>query len=188
MQSKNASISMRVISGKHKSRIIHESNKDDIRSTKSKVRGAVFDILQFSIEGSVFLDLFSGTGSVGIEALSRGATKAYFVDSNPHAITLIKKNTSYIEDARKEILEKDYKIALKHIEQDSVDIIYVDPPYFENDYVKIVETLYKSSILKEDAIIVLEHSTKTQISLPTAFEVYKTKKYGATVLSFVGIR
>jgi 16S rRNA (guanine966-N2)-methyltransferase len=172
---------MRIISGIYKDRRIAEGQ--GVRATTSKVRGAVFNILQSDIGGAVFLDLFAGTGAMGIEALSRGAKFAYFVDTTRELLT---KNLSFVPKGDYEIIARDYKIALKGV-SGKVDIVYVDPPYFDLPHSQILNAIARSDVLSPDALILLERSAKTPLAPPPAYDLLKTKKYGNIAVDILEI-
>ena len=119
---------MRVIAGKFKGKILKEFELQTTRPTADLVRGALFNVIGFNIENASFLDLFSGTGAVGIEALSRSAGKCIFVDANKDAIKLINKNLQSIDANNYEIYFEDYKLVLKKFSLNNYlfDIVFLD--------------------------------------------------------------
>jgi 16S rRNA (guanine966-N2)-methyltransferase len=170
---------VRVISGKYKSLKIGTLNSQDTRPTTDKVRENIFNILG-DIDGSV-LDLFAGSGALGIEALSRGGDSAMFIDGARDAVQQIRKNTENIDD-KIEIFRNDYRRALKAAgkREKSFDLILLDPPYHKNivpDALKLIEQLH---ILKSNGRIVVEthkdehYNTGNFISVKEA--VYGTVK------------
>jgi 16S rRNA (guanine(966)-N(2))-methyltransferase RsmD len=166
---------VRVIAGIYKGRRLEESRS--VRATTSKVRGAVFNILQSDIEGAVFLDLFAGTGAMGIEALSRGAKFAYFADLDSE---LIGKNLSFVPKKDYEVVVRDYKLALKSV-RDKVDIIYADPPYFDLPHSQILNAIARSDVLASGGLVLLERSArsaKMKPEIPAAYELLSSRKYG----------
>ena len=125
---------MRVITGEFRGRKLESPDTNDIRPTSDKVKEACFNILMNDIYGSVCCDLFAGTGSLGIEALSRGAERCYFGDNSREAVRLIKTNVAKCgAEERAVIINGDYKKVLKRIPE-KVDIFFLDPPYRSGVY------------------------------------------------------
>lgn len=151
---------MRVISGKARGLKLNTIEGDSTRPTRDMVKEALFSILMNEIPNSRFLDLFAGSGAIGIEALSRGADFCMFIDANSKCIKVIKEN---IEKAKfseiTEVYNTDYKNALNKIKQNEFDIIYVDPPYNKNMGIDAINIISERDILKENGIIVLETDT-----------------------------
>ena len=150
---------MRVIAGKWKSKILNSPKTTKTRPTLDRVKEALFSMLMPYIQDAIVLDLFSGTGNLGIEALSRGAKFAYFNDLNNDAVKVIYSNvqlTNYQNYAK--ITKKDYEKCLKSLESENVlfDIIFLDPPYEAKVEEKCLGILAKSHLIHEDTIIVLE--------------------------------
>ena len=176
---------MRVIAGEFKGRRLQTPDNYDIRPTSEMVKEALFSILLNDIYGSNFLDLFSGTGAVGIEACSRGAEKVYLVDKSRESIAIIRENVNKTGCQDKvSILSSDYRIALNRIKE-KIDIVFADPPYDEGYNLQILESLSKSDVLSDSGIVIIEHSKRAV--LPDEFEIfekYKEKKYGKKCLSF----
>ena len=179
---------MRIIAGLYKGFSLHSFPGNDIRPTPSKVREAVFDILGVRIIESDFLDLFAGTGAVGIEALSRGAKRATFVEVNRKAIEIIKKNLIKIRhNDFNDILIKDYFQAFKILnsQQRKYDIIFLDPPFDKNYSLKSLQEIEKRHIIKKNGIVVIQHQINE--NLPGNFQrliCLKEKRYGKSRVTF----
>ncbi len=173
---------MRVITGIAKGRKLDTLSGTDVRPTTDMVKEAVFSAIQFDIEGRSFLDLFAGSGQMGIEALSRGAENAVFIDSNPQAIAVIKTNlekTGFIEQAK--ILKGDYNSFLLSTDK-RFDIAFLDPPYNNN----ILENALKAvtKVMKEHSTIICEHPI--HVGVPKGvegFSLIKQKKYSKIIIS-----
>lgn len=167
---------MRIISGKFKGKVLKEFELPTTRPTSDLVRGALFNIIGSKIVDSTFLDLFSGTGAVGIEALSRGAKQVYFVDSNSESINLIKKNLSLVNCRNYQIFNFDFLEALKNLSNQYIklDIIFIDPPYLSTFAEQALKLILKLNILNDNGLIFWEHD-KEKLPLLNNF---KTKKYG----------
>ena len=162
---------MRVISGKYKGRILDGFNINGTRPTMDRVKESMFAMIQNNLKDKVVLDLFAGSGSLGIEALSNGAKICYFVDNNKIAIDTIKKNTVNIEN--KIIIKKDCFEALKEFDL-KFDVILLDPPYHDNLMNNVLNKIKEYDLLNKDGIIVCE----VEEDIKTSYKVIKEKKYG----------
>lgn len=180
---------MRVISGTAKGKKLNSLEGIETRPTLDRVKEAVFNIIQFDIKEAVVLDLFSGSGALGIEALSRGAKEAILCDASNKAIKIINKNleeTKLKEKAK--VFNNDYLETLNKIKDKKFDIIFLDPPY-KSDYVeKSIEYISKHNLLTENGIIIVETNDKNKIDEIKAkkhLEVYDTRKYGIAIIIFI---
>lgn len=172
---------MRVIAGTRRSMPLKTIPGMSTRPTQDRTKETLFNVLQNDVPGCVFLDLFSGSGAIGIEALSRGATKAYLVENNREAAACIKANlefTRFTEDAV--LMETDALTALKRLEgKAEFDIVFMDPPY-NHDYEKeVLEYLETSGLITDDTIIVIEASNDTKFDYVNelGYSINKVKKY-----------
>ena len=150
---------MRIIAGEWKSKILNSPKTEKTRPTLDRVKEALFSMLTPYIEDAVILDLFSGTGNLGIEALSRGAKFVYFNDVNHDAIKVIYSNvqlTNYENCAK--ITKKDYEKCLKSLNEENIqfDIIFLDPPYEAKVEEKCLSIISESNLIHEDTRIILE--------------------------------
>jgi len=172
---------MRVITGTARGRKLKEPANYDIRPTTDQVKEAIFNIVQFDVEGRRVLDLFGGTGQLGIEAASRGAASVTIVDSGRDAVKLIKENVSSCKlEAR--IVQSD-SIAYLHA-CGNYDLIFIDPPYDTDLAEKALKTIKEFDILSEGGIIVCE--TRRETALPELERPYFKKKeyrYGKVKLT-----
>jgi 16S rRNA (guanine966-N2)-methyltransferase len=159
---------MRVIAGKYRSRPLQSLHGSDLRPTADRLRETLFDVLTAgnpeALEGTVWLDLFAGTGAVGIEALSRGARLVYFVDSSPRAAELMRKNLTKlgVEDGF-QILQQDAVRALPGLGKQKVmaDFVFLDPPYHLSEaYEATLGALAKSGLIKIESLIIAEHEKR----------------------------
>ena len=171
---------MRVISGSARGRKLKEPSGFSIRPTGDKVKESIFNIIQFDIEGRRVLDLFAGTGQLGIEALSRGAEKTVFVDLSADAIKLIKSNLNLCGFSdRAEVYAKD---ALQFIAgSEKFDLIFIDPPYDAKIFEKIMMKIIEFDKLSDNGIIILEMNASVQA--PAAHAPYvlaKEYRYGGS--------
>jgi 16S rRNA (guanine966-N2)-methyltransferase len=171
---------MRVIAGSARRLLLKTPEGMDTRPTTDRIKETLFNMLMPYIPGAVFVDLFSGSGGIGIEALSRGATKAYFVESNSKAITCIEDNINHTHlNDKAVVLKQDVFAALRGSIREHVDVIFMDPPY-NQEYEKMVLEILKSvSYVDEDTLIVVEASLDTDFDYIEAlgFAVEKEKLY-----------
>ena len=148
---------MRIVAGEFKGRKLAVPRDDSVRPTAEKVREAVFSMLQNEIPDAVVLDLFAGTGSLGLEALSRGARRAYFVDRDRQSIALVRSNVKACgAEERSVILCSDYGSAIGRI-HDRAHIVFLDPPYKAGLMEDCLSRLASSELLPEGGLIVAEH-------------------------------
>jgi 16S rRNA (guanine(966)-N(2))-methyltransferase RsmD len=175
---------MRVISGTARGMRLTTLEGLDVRPTTDKVKESLFNIIQFDIEGRRVLDLFAGSGQLGIEALSRGAASAVFVDSREDACKLIRENLKRTKlDTLGKVVRSDYLQYLKQ-SQEKFEIIILDPPYAEVFLENALKAITEIDILHSGGIIVTERPTGKE--LPWEFEGFtrsKDYKYGNTVLA-----
>jgi 16S rRNA (guanine(966)-N(2))-methyltransferase RsmD len=175
---------MKVISGIYKGRNIEGFNLDGTRPTMERVKESLFATIQNYIEDAVVLDLFSGSGNLGIEALSEGAKYAYLCDNNPKAIKTIKKNIENIRiDNAKELL-MDYKKALNYFYDNNIgfDIIFLDPPYKTNYIEEALLLIDKYNLLNAKGIVICENDSIDRIVYNDKYKCIKEKKYGDKVV------
>ena len=175
---------MQIITGKYKGRKLVSTKEETTKPTLARVKESMFCVIADEIENKVVLDLFAGSGSLGIECVSRGAKKVYFCDNNKDAINYLKKNLNNIKDDYV-ILEDDFSVAISKLE-DSVDLVFLDPPFASDFGEKAIYLLVSKNKLNDDALIVFEHSTKK--CLPSALKdciIEKQKIYGSVAVDFV---
>jgi len=172
---------MRVISGKYKGKKIDGFDIEGTRPTMDRVKESLFGSIQNYIKNSTCLDLFAGSGSLGIEALSNGAKCCHFVDNGLVAYKVLEKNLSSIEE-EKYLYKMDYEKALEMFKEKNIkfDIIFLDPPYALNLINKSLEKIKEYNLLQEDGIIVCEYE---QEKINTDYTCIKDKKYGSTYIS-----
>ncbi len=175
---------MRVISGKARGVLLKTPDGMKTRPTADRVKEALFSILQFDLPGTRVLDLFGGTGQLGIEAISRGAKSAVFVDEQMSACRLIKENLCRARmETEGQVICSDYMQYLSKC-RDSFDIILLDPPYAEVFLENALKKISEIDILQSSGIIVAEHPVEKQISETfDGLTHVKDYKYGKTVLS-----
>ena len=156
---------MRVIAGSARRLKLKAPEGMQTRPTQDIIKETLFNILQPDIPGAVFADLCAGSGQIGIEALSRGAVRAYFAENNRAAAACIAQNlhTTHFED-KGVILRQDVLSALRHIREKEVDIIYMDPPYQEDTAASVLRVLPSMPYVTENTLIVLETSLDSDFS------------------------
>lgn len=171
---------MKIISGLYKGRKIEGYDLDGTRPTMERVKESLFATIQNYIPESIVLDLFSGSGNLGIEALSQGAKQAYLVDLNIKAAKTIKKNLETIGIGNAEVINLDYIKALNYFKEKNIkfDLIFLDPPYKTNFIEKSINKITELNLLKEDGIIVCESDTLDRIVYDEEYKIIKDKKYG----------
>ena len=168
---------MRVLSGKYKGRVLEGYEINGTRPTMDRVKESLFAMIQDKVKDSIVLDLFSGTGNLGIEALSEGAKEAYLVDQNKICIDKMKKNIEKLQVENAFIEKKDYLAYLKNC-QLTFDIIFLDPPYKENYIEKAIVQIQERNLLKKEGIIVCETDKLDKVVFNESLEIVKQKKYG----------
>lgn len=178
---------MRIIAGLAKGHALKSLKGDKIRPTADKVREAVFSVIGYKLEGACFLDLFSGTGAIGIEALSRGAGVCYFNDVRKKATEMVRENLLHCRlEGQGKVYTMDARKFINFLKEDtglSFDIVYLDPPYEADLYEPVFRLLADSALLKEEALVIAE--TNKQTLLPENFgplALFKKKVYGDTVI------
>lgn len=175
---------MRVTGGTGRGRRLKVPAGDRVRPTSDKVKQALFNILADRLDGAVFLDLFAGTGGIGIEALSRGALRAVFIDDSRKSLDAVRHN---IEQAgfggRAQVVASKAESFIRKTE-DRYDIVFLDPPY-TSEIRPLLELIAGSALLGPDAVVVAEHFKK-QPSPEQAgtLTLYREAVYGDTVLAF----
>jgi 16S rRNA (guanine(966)-N(2))-methyltransferase RsmD len=175
---------MRVISGKARGVNLKTPAGTATRPTADRVKEAVFSIIQFDLPGATVLDLFGGTGQLGIEALSRGAKNAVFVDERDDACKLIRENLKRTKlEGEGRIIRSDYSAFLKSTSQ-KFDIIFLDPPYAEVFLENSLNLITQIDILQSGGIIVTERPVEKELLLDfTGYNRSKDYKYGNTLIT-----
>lgn len=168
---------MKVISGKYKGRKIEGFDIEGTRPTMDRVKESLFATIQNYVKESVVLDLFSGSGNLGIETLSEGASYAYLVDKNIKCIKTINKNINNIGIENVKVLNMDYKLALKQINK-KLDLIFLDPPYKTSLIEDSLKLIDEYDLLSDDGLIVCESDDVDKIIYSNKYESIKEKRYG----------
>ena len=181
---------MRVIAGSARGTRLTSPRGTHTRPTADRVRESLFSIIQsrFVLDDARILDICAGTGSLGIESLSRGAAFCCFIENDRNALSALKKNISTVRyDSRADLLELDVFKALNMLaaRRDQFDIVFFDPPYSSNLYVQVSETLSNRSLLKEGGLLVTESDVRNPLPDQVGkFAKSDSRIYGDTVLDF----
>ncbi len=179
---------MKVISGIYKGRKLKFIKDKEIRPSKDIVREAIFDTLRGWIVNKKVLEIFAGSGILGIEAISHGAKKVTFIEKERRCIEVIKENIENLKIEKKsEIIKGDCEYEIEKLENMKYDLIIGDPPYnFPiSKLERIMGKIVKLNILKKNGIMVIEHEIKKEIPELESYEVIKRKKYGKTGLTYL---
>ena len=176
---------MRIVGGKNRSRLIEFPHDANItRPTKDVVREGLFNALSYDVIDKDVLDLFAGSGSLGFEALSRGARSVVFVDNDKTAVQIIKKNANTLAETNITILNADYLKALNEFKNigKTFDIVFLDPPYKMEIIDEIIDYLLDAQMLNKNAIIVIETDYQLKDN-DIRFTKIKSYKYGRTFVT-----
>ena len=182
---------MRVIAGVHKGRVLNNFENASTRPTLDRVKEAIFSKIQFELENAVVLDLFAGTGALGIEALSRGAKFCYFVDSNKIAHNLIKKNVSLLaEQQNSEVLFMQFNVALEKFKQDNIkfDVVLLDPPFRKGLGKIAIKKLIELNLLNKNALIMFECAREEETLLFENLSEPQIKEYGTVKVLYYSLK
>jgi len=184
---------MRIIAGNFKGKKLFLPKNRLIRPLRDLVKESIFNIIQHShdfktpIDNSIVLDLFAGSGSFGIECISRGAKKVYFFEKNFDAIKILKKNINSLNhQSQYKIIEQDCFIFFKKIKkfETKCDIIFIDPPYQEPEINSIVNDIVKKKILNKDGVLIIHRHKSDKITLTNNLKIFKISKYGISNIFF----
>lgn len=177
---------MRIIGGKYRSRVLTEFEGEEVRPTSDRAREALFNILAFRIYGKRVLDLFSGSGALGLEALSRGAAEVTFNDCSKDSIAILKKNLNTLKvpvnGEEVKVYNMDYLACLDSV-QGQFDIIFIDPPYRFDYGMKALAKIARKGLLSPKGVAVYEHDCPFEGEI-VELEQYDERKYGKAYLTF----
>ena len=171
---------MRIISGKYRGTVLNGHNIVGTRPTMDRVKESLVAMVQTKLKSAVILDLFTGSGSVGLEMISNGAKCAYLVDKNPKVIDVLKKNLIKLNpDEEINLIKKDFKDACRYFSENNIkfDIIFLDPPYelnYINPSIKLIKEL---NLLNNEGLIICESEFEDVQN--HGFDIYKERKYGS---------
>ena len=181
---------MRIISGNNKGKRLFAPKDRSVRPTSDKIKEAIFNMIGYIDEESVVLDLFSGTGNVGLEFLCRGASECHFVDVSNKSVSFIKKNISLCNlDSKSKVYVNDYEKALALFARNNMkfDYIFADAPYHLNCADKVINLVISSDLLKRDGTLIIEceKSEKMFENVEQSMLKYKEKIYGITKIGII---
>lgn len=171
---------MRVIAGTARSLRLKTPDGTDTRPTTDRIKETLFNMLQPYLSGALFVDLFSGSGGIGIEALSRGARHAYFVENEKRALTCIQENLQFTHLANQAtVLKTDVLSAIYGIHEKEADLVFMDPPYDCGHEARVLAALRELPWVTENTLIVIETSLRTDVSFleKQGFFMEKEKRY-----------
>lgn len=183
---------MRIISGKARGTKLYTLEGENTRPTLDRVKESIFNIIQEKIEGTTILDLFSGSGSIGLEFLSRGAEKAVLCDKSKEAVDIIKKNIqkTHMEKIT-QVFNTDFETCLEKLKNEQFDIIYLDPPYATDYILKALKRIIQFKIAKSDSLIIVETDDEKRIEEEIKnldIEIVDKRKYGRATIIFVSLK
>ena len=171
---------MRVIAGTARRLRLVTPEGNDTRPTQDRIKETLFNMIQNQVPSAVFIDLFAGSGGIGIEALSRGAVRAVFVENNSTACKCILENlkTTHFEE-QATVLKQDVVLALRSIKENEADIIFIDPPYHGEHYERTLSQLSEMSYVTANTMIIVEADLKQDFSFAEnyGFEIRREKEY-----------
>lgn len=177
---------MRIIGGKYRSRVLAEFAGENVRPTSDRAREALFNILALKMYGARVLDLFAGSGALGIESLSRGAKEVIFNDFSKDSIAIVKKNLTTLKIAvngeEAKVTQGDYLACLEMV-RGQFNLIFIDPPYRMEYGEKALKKIAERGLLSEDGIAVYERDIPFEGEIE-GLEKYDERKYGKAYLSF----
>ncbi|MCX7994398.1 MAG: 16S rRNA (guanine(966)-N(2))-methyltransferase RsmD [candidate division WOR-3 bacterium] len=176
---------MKITSGEYKGRCLKVA-KSGIRPTKSIVRSAIFNVIGERVIDATVIDIFAGTGAIGIEALSRGAKFCVFIEKNPQTLLKNVERLNLWEKVR--IIKQDFRPGLKKLKGMEFDIAFIDPPYRKEYLSEVLRLLHFLCIIKKGGLVVAEYSAFLPQSFPDGYCLLKTKKYGDTIVSFLELK
>lgn len=180
---------MRIISGTARGTKLFTLEGNNTRPTLDRVKESIFNIIQDKIQGSVVLDLFSGSGAIGLEAASRGAKKVIMCDNSKNAIQVINKNIQKTHLSEKiELYNSNYQECLKQIVGQKIDLIYLDPPYESNMINESIDKILEFKLLKDSSIIILETDDKEKVLNDIKnfnLKIVDERKYGRAEIIFL---
>lgn len=182
---------MRILSGINRGEMLFSPVSSHVRPTKNMVKAAMLNVIRPTIQNSTFLDLFSGSGAIGVQALCEGAKQVFFVEKNTQCIEVIKKNLQKVEMLEKAtIIKSKVEFYIKHHDLNFFDFIYMDPPYFYSieQYCELMESILKQ--MKKTALLFLEYTSDYDLSFLSLADpiTYKESRYGNTKLGLAAFK
>lgn len=178
---------MRVISGKMRGTNLESPKDRSVRPTTDRIKEDIFNIINPYVYEASFLDLFAGSGAMGIEAISRGAKKSVFVDRSAKSVSLVRRNVKKTRCEEKSVILKRSAEAYVSAAEESFDIIFLDPPYRFEKLKLIIENIIKYGILKDDGILIVEHDKNIPLEINEGLSKVREKTYSLTQVEFFAL-
>ena len=187
---------MRIIGGIYKGIKIFEAFDKNTRPLKDLVKESILNIVEHSkdckvnLKNSLVLDLFAGTGSFGLDCISRGSAKVYFVEKYDQSIEILQKNIKKLKCEKKtQVFNEDvfYLFNYEKFKNNKIDLIFLDPPYKEENIKVILENIYKSKILKDSSLVILHRHKKAKDDFGSKFTIQRSVKYGISRVIFLSL-
>ncbi len=180
---------MRIISGRARGTKLYTLEGDSTRPTLDRVKESIFNIIQSDIKDSIFLDLFAGSGAIGLEAASRGAKKAILCDKSKEAMQIIKKNIlkTHLENVVETYL-LDFRALLNDKLNEKLDIVYIDPPYKSDFAIQAVNIILENNLITKDSLILIETDRKEEVEeklKKVDVRIIDERKYGRAEIFFL---
>lgn len=175
---------MRIISGRARGTKLVTLEGLDTRPTTDRVKESLFNLLQYDFYDKHILDLFAGSGALGLEAMSRGATEVTFVDQNKACVEIIQKNIDKTRGNEQcKVIKDDVLSAIRKHKPLSLDLIFMDPPYLKGHILPALESILEANVLKDGGLVVIEHEKDDEWVLPHGLELVKTRAYGICAIT-----
>jgi 16S rRNA (guanine966-N2)-methyltransferase len=176
---------MRIIAGKYKGRQLLNFKETHIRPMSDRVKESVFNILRDEIDGARILDLFSGTGSIALEALSRGASQATLVEKSSKSLDIIRKNIESLNIQNVRLIQSDVLKYLRNYEGTEIDVVFIDPPFTEKMGHQVLQIIKDSAVLGTQTIVLIETSAHERIDdVYGNLKRFDTRSFGDKIISF----
>ena len=183
---------MRIISGKARGTKLYTLEGVNTRPTLDRVKESIFNIIQNKIEDARILDLFAGSGAIGLEFLSRGAEKAVLCDKSKEAINIIKKNIEKThQENNTQLINTDFEECLEKLKKEQFDIIYLDPPYATDYIYKAIQKIIKLKLVTKESLIIIETDDDKRVEKEIEnidVEIVDKRKYGRATIIFVSLK
>lgn len=178
---------MRVISGVARGRKLQSMEGLHTRPTADRVKESMFNILMEKVAGARVLDVFAGSGALGIEALSRGAESCVFIENDINAVAVVKENLTNTKLLHKATVHFRDALSFLKSQNESYDIIFIDPPYDAGLYNEVLATIVAKKILNSEGVVVIERRADSPLVIETGLTLLSDRKYGKTAIQIMGI-
>jgi 16S rRNA (guanine966-N2)-methyltransferase len=177
---------MKIIGGKFKGRIIEAPRGLLSRPPLAIIRESVFNVMGREVEGKTVLDLFAGSGSLGIESLSRGAQRVHFVDSSARSVKMIRRNATALEATGSCVIVRDDAAGFVQAwDGRAFDIVFVDPPFLSGKAAPVLDAMLTSTAVSGETIIIVRVHRRETLALPDSFRIFKERRFGENLVLFI---